>query len=98
MNTPHTILDIKNRIAEPARKYGIQRAYVFGSYARGNAALDSDIDICIEKGNIRTLFEFSGFCQDLEEIFGNKVDVVTTAGLSDDFKKQIEQDMVLVYG
>ena len=97
MNKPYTILDIKNKITKPAQQYGIQRAYLFGSYARGEAELKSDIDICIEKGSIRTLFELSGFCQDLEEIFGNKVDVITTAGLSDDFKKQIEKDMVLIY-
>ena len=98
MNKPYTILDIKNRIAEPARQYGIKKAYLFGSYARGEAGTESDIDICIEKGNIRTLFELSGFCQDLEENLENKVDVITTTSLSDNFRKQIEKDMVLVYG
>ena len=64
----------------------------------GEAERESDIDICIEKGKLRTLFELSGFCQDLEETLGNKVDVVTTAGLSNDFKEQIEKDMLLIYG
>ena len=71
---------------------------MYGSYARGEAGNESDIDICIEKGKLRTLFELSGFCQDLEEILGNKVDVVTTAALSDDYREQIEKDMVLIYG
>jgi len=98
MISSYTVADIKNKITDTARQYGIQKAYLFGSYARGEAGLESDIDICIEKGNIRTLFELSGFCQDLEEILGNKVDVVTTAGLSADFKEQIERDMILIYG
>jgi predicted nucleotidyltransferase len=98
MDKPYTIAEIKTKIIDPARQYGIQKAYLFGSYARGEAGFGSDIDICIEKGKIRTLFELSGFCQDLEETLGNKVDVVTTIALSGNFKKQIEKDMILIYG
>ncbi|MDR2701610.1 MAG: nucleotidyltransferase domain-containing protein [Spirochaetaceae bacterium] len=97
MDKPYTITDIKNKITNTARQYGIQKAYLFGSYVRGDAGLESDIDICIEKGKLRTLFELSGFCRDLEETLGNKVDVVTTVSLSGDFKKQIEKDMILIY-
>ena len=98
MNKLHTIEEIKKRITGIAQQYGIQKAYLFGSYARGEAMPESDIDICIEKGKIRTLFELSGFCQDLEEVLENKVDLITTSSLSDNFKKQIEKDMVLLYG
>ncbi|MCL2069420.1 MAG: nucleotidyltransferase domain-containing protein [Treponema sp.] len=98
MRKPYTIPEIKNKITCVAQQYGIQRAYVFGSYARGDATYDSDIDICIEKGKIRTLFQFSGFCQDLEESLENKIDVITTTGMSSDFKEKIEKDMILVYG
>jgi predicted nucleotidyltransferase len=97
MNERYTIPEIKTKIAETARQYGIEKAYLFGSYARGEAGIGSDIDICIEKGKLRTLFEFSGFCQDLEESLGNKVDVITTSSLSGDFRKQIEKDLVLIY-
>jgi len=98
MNDSHTITEIKNKISDTARKYGVQKAYLFGSYARGEAKHESDVDICIEKGKLRTLLELSGFCQDLEETLGSRVDVVTTAGLSGDFKEQIEKDMILIYG
>ena len=98
MGGQYTIAEIKNRITDTARQYGIQKAYLFGSYARGEAGNDSDIDICIEKGKIRTLFELSGFCLDLEEMLKNKVDVVTTTSLSADFKEQISKDMILIYG
>jgi predicted nucleotidyltransferase len=98
MNKPYTIEEIKGKITSTARQYGIQKAYLFGSYARGEARVESDIDICIEKGKIRTLFELSGFCQDLEESLENKVDVVTTAGLSGNFRERIEKDMILIYG
>ena len=98
MNKPYTVEEIKTKVALTARKYGIQKAYLFGSYARGDAGLESDIDICIEKGQIRTLLEFSGFCQDLEEMLEKKVDVITTVGIKNAFRNQIEKDMVLIYG
>jgi len=97
MDKQNIVAEIKSKITNTARQYGIQKAYLFGSYARGEAGLKSDIDICIEKGKLRTLFELSGFCRDLEETLGSKVDVVTTAGLSGNFKEQIKKDMILIY-
>jgi len=98
MNNLYSLNEIKTKVANTARQYGVKKVFLFGSYARGKANPESDIDICIEKGNIQTLFELSGFCQDLEETLGSKVDVVTTVALSEEFKKQIEKDMVLIYG
>ena len=98
MGEIYSVSEISNKISEAASKYGIHKAYLFGSYARGKAENDSDIDICIEKGKLRTLFELSGFCHDLEEILEKKVDIFTMNSLSADFKKQIENDLVLIYG
>jgi predicted nucleotidyltransferase len=98
MRSLFTIEDIKTKVSDTARQYGVKKVYLFGSYASGKANSESDIDICIEKGNIQTLFELSGFCQDLEETLGNKVDVVTTAGMAGEFREQVEKDMLLIYG
>jgi len=98
MDNTYTLDEIKTRVSDKARQYGVKKIYLFGSYARGEASPGSDIDICIEKGSIRTLFELSGFCQDLEEILGNRVDLVTTIGMSREFKEQVEKDMVIIYG
>ena len=98
MSESYTVTEIKNKISETARQYGINKAYLFGSFARGDVGNNSDIDICIEKGELRTLLEFSGFCQDLEEALGNRVDVITTTGISENFRERIEKDMILIYG
>ena len=98
MEKPYTIAEIRNRITTTAQQYGIQRAYLFGSYARGEAEHDSDIDICIEKGKIRTLLDLSGFYLDLEKSLQHKVDVVTTDGIDKDFKNEIEKEFVVIYG
>jgi predicted nucleotidyltransferase len=86
MSILYTIEDIKTKVSDTASLCGVKKVYLFGSYASKNASPESDIDICIEKGNIQTLFELSGFCQDLEENLGNKVDVVTTTGMTGEFK------------
>jgi predicted nucleotidyltransferase len=98
MENLYTLEEIRGKVADTARQYGVEKAYLFGSYARGEASVESDIDICIEKGKIRTLLDLSGFCQDLEESLDSKVDVVTTTGLRGNFKDKIEKEMVLIYG
>ncbi|GBR73027.1 putative nucleotidyltransferases [Candidatus Termititenax aidoneus] len=96
-NFLYSVDDIKSRVAGVADKYGIGRAFLFGSYARGEATPQSDIDICIEKGQLRTLLELSGFYQDLEKTLQHKVDVVTMDGLDNNFKAEIKKEFVLIY-
>ena len=95
---PYTLKDIKTRIAPVAKKYGVGRVYLFGSYSRGNANTDSDLDLCIEKGNIRTLLDLSGFKIDAENALSKKVDVLTTTGIDSDFMRSIEKEMKIIYG
>jgi predicted nucleotidyltransferase len=52
--------EVKSAIASVAREYGVEWAYLFGSYARGEAGPDSDVDICIQKGNVRSLIGLRG--------------------------------------
>ena len=53
----YTIKEIKNIIKPILNKHGITDINLFGSYARGDARPDSDIDIYCDKGNIRTLID-----------------------------------------
>jgi len=76
--------------------YGAGRIYLFGSYARGDADADSDIDLRIDKGSIRGL-QLGGLAADLEDIFGMPVDLVPTGSLDDAFLKSISEDEVLLY-
>ena len=62
-----TIGEIRDVIREIAQRYGVERVTLFGSYARGEARSDSDIDLLIDKGRIRGIFQLSGFHLDLEE-------------------------------
>jgi len=95
---PYTLDEIKSRVAPVAKQYGAAKAYLFGSYARGEAKPDSDIDICIEEGKPLSLFDLSGLYLDLEEALAHEIDVVTAADIKGSFKKNIEKERVLVYG
>ena len=45
---PYTIDEIKKRITPVAQKYGLSAVYLFGSYARGEANENSDIDLLVD--------------------------------------------------
>jgi predicted nucleotidyltransferase len=95
---PYTLEEIKSRTVPVIKQYGIAKAFLFGSYARGDAKDESDIDICIEEGRPMSLFDLSGFYMDLEEGLKRRVDVVTTDGITGDFRKNIEKEWVRIYG
>lgn len=93
----YSVDEIRDIVREVARRYGVERVYLFGSYARGEAKPGSDIDLRIDRGKMRDLFELAGFSQDLQDRFNLKVDVLTTASLSEDFLNRIKKEEILLY-
>lgn len=91
-----SISEIQAIVARFAKKYGAQRIFLFGSYARGDMAASSDIDLRIDKGTIRGL-ELAGLLVDLEDALGVPVDLVPTGSLDDSFLASIRNDEVLLY-
>lgn len=96
MMVRHTIPEIQSIVSELAQKYGAQRIFLFGSYARGDIEPTSDIDLRIDKGSIRGL-ELAGFLVDLEDALGVSVDLIPTGSLDDGFLASIQNDEVLLY-
>lgn len=87
------------------KKYNIKRLYLFGSYARGEARKDSDIDLLIEGNNTHGLISFVAIQEAMEERLKKSVDLVeydammkndTRAGKR--FREHVERDKVLLYG
>ena len=92
----YDIETIRAKTVPIAKKYGVRRMSLFGSYARGEADDQSDVDLIIDKGKIVGI-EYFGFVYDLEDELGCHVDVVTT-GISDkEFLAEIKKDEVLLY-
>ena len=78
------------------KDYGAAKVSLFGSYARGDARPDSDVDLLVEKGAIRGM-QVLDFQEDLSNALGRPVDVVTTAGASERFLNKIRADEVVLY-
>ena len=92
-----TIKQIKQMIKPVMEKHGIKDVYLFGSYARGEANANSDVDIYCEKGDVDSLFKEVAFENELEQALGKKVDVVTIGSrLHDYFRQQLEEDMIKI--
>ena len=84
-------------VAPVAKQFGIKRVYAFGSYGRNEATSFSDLDIRIEKGAIRSLFQLADFRLTLEEALHIPVDVITSDARDQDFLSTVSKDEVLLY-
>ena len=87
-----------------ALKNNIKAIYLFGSYARGEATPESDVDIMIEGGNITTASEYFSLLEQIEKAFNKKVDLVMAeAALQNQTRAgkrlldHIEKDKVVLY-
>ena len=93
----YTVNEIKEKVTPVAKSFGVKSVSLFGSYARGNADAESDVDIYIEKGQIKNLIQYFMFVNELEKDLGCHVDVVTTGIEDKDFLIKIQKEGVLIY-
>ena len=93
----YTLDELYDRIAPIAKKYGLKAVYVFGSYARGEAKENSDIDLLIDGGDITSLWGLSAFRLDLEDALQKPVDMITLGIEDRDFLDHIRRDEVRLY-
>jgi uncharacterized protein len=75
----------------------VRKAYLFGSYARGEQDGKSDIDLLVELEDHVGLYKFVSIQLGLENQLGKKVDLVSENGLSPRLKPYIDQDKKLIY-
>jgi uncharacterized protein len=86
----------KTAISDTLKKYGVIRAALFGSAARGEALEDSDIDILVEFEKGRSLFDMAGLKLELEKLLKRQIDIVTYASLHPSLKKKILSEQVVI--
>jgi predicted nucleotidyltransferase len=87
----YTIEQIKEKITPVALKYQLLAVYIFGSYARGEATENSDVDILVDKTgitNLRGLFAMGGLFNDLSEALEKPIDLITTGALEEKSTKE----------
>ena len=81
MTTLQLIQQRKHEIMQIAAKYGAHNLRVFGSVARGEAGPESDLDLLVQFDANRSFFDLVTMTQELEDLFGRRVEVVTEQAL-----------------
>ena len=92
----------RKNIIEALRLYfstqPVLRAWLFGSFSRGEETKDSDVDIMVSLDKSKPIgLKFFGMWSDLEELLGRKVDLVSEGTLLPFAKESVERDKILVY-
>ncbi|MCL2434301.1 MAG: nucleotidyltransferase domain-containing protein [Clostridia bacterium] len=103
----YSIEELKTKIEPIARKYAIPAVWVFGSYARGDANDESDVDLLIDSRTpaLRNLFDLGGLYDELNRSFDKRLDIVQLESLSTDeawahspwFIRNVYDERVKVY-
>lgn len=88
---------IREAVASAAAGTLINRVYLFGSRARGDAGSESDIDLCVEASKGFSLIDAGLFADAVELSCGRPVDVISDAYLVPSMRKRILEDRVLLY-
>ncbi len=86
----------REEILRIAAQHGATRIRVFGSIARGEARPDSDVDLLVRMERGRSLFDLVGLWQDLEELLGRKVDVISEGGMSPYIRERILSEAIFI--
>jgi predicted nucleotidyltransferase len=84
----------RNEILDLAVGHGAKNIRVFGSAARGEGGPASDVDLLVDMEKGRNLLDLVGFWQDLEELLGCRVDVITDGGISPYLRERIYAEAI----
>ena len=94
-------MDISQVLKEKRREalrlaalHGAQNVRIFGSLARGEAGPGSDVDVLITLEPGRSLLDLIALKQDLEDLLGCKVDVVTEAAVSPYLRERVLKEAI----
>jgi len=89
---------MKKTIADYFKTQPVVKAWIFGSFARGEATPASDVDILVALDYTHLDgFGFFGMWGDLERMLGRSVDLVTESGLNPNIRESVERDKQLIY-
>jgi hypothetical protein len=94
VNTKELFGQKRETILGLAARHGARNVRLFGSVARGAAGDESDLDFLVDMEEGRSLLDLVAFWQDLEELLGCRVDVVTDGGISPYLRDHIYAEAV----
>jgi predicted nucleotidyltransferase len=94
----HSIQEIKTLVAPVARKFDVTKMWLFGSYARGEATVDSDIDFRFDRADDGWgIIKLINFQNALSDALGASIDAGHSNAYHRYIRKVIAEDEVLIY-
>jgi predicted nucleotidyltransferase len=91
MVTLRTLAERRSEILGLAERYRTGEVRVFGSVARGD---NSDVDFLIKPRRGCSLFDLGGLLEDLQDLLGCRVDLVTEDGLKPRLRERVLKEAV----
>ena len=89
---------MKQQIAEYFKTQPVLKAWLFGSFARGEETSDSDVDILVILDHSQPIgLKFFGMWGDLERLLGRPVDLVVDRTLAPYARESADRDKILIY-
>lgn len=90
---------IKKIASEYFKNKPVIKAWLFGSYARNEETAKSDVDILLlpDKTQHFSLFTLGGMYEDLKDLLGCEVDLITEGGLMPFARDSADKDKILIY-
>lgn len=87
---------IEESVQTVAKKWNIKQAFLFGSYARGEATETSDIDLILDVPDGTTYIDLGEISNELSTLLGVSIDITTLDSVLDSprFYKHIQDDLI----
>ena len=89
--------EIETALVSILGKYGVRKIGLFGSYARGEERIDSDLDVLVEFAERKSLLTLVRIERELSEHIGVKVDLLTEQAISPYLVERIKADLKVIY-
>jgi predicted nucleotidyltransferase len=86
-----------DRLIEVCRAHGTRRVALFGSFGRGDAGPDSDVDLIVEFASPTGLLGLVRLERELTEVLARSVDLLTEAAISPHLRDRIQREQRVIY-
>ena len=93
----YSVDELRMIVSDIAKQYGVKKVALFGSYSTGKQTPESDIDLLIDKGDIKGLFMLNSFINSLQDKLGKDVDVMTYDSLDRSLIKDYLNNEIVLY-
>lgn len=97
VSIPYIKKCLREILEKSKKNEDISKAYLFGSYARGEETSLSDVDIRLEVNDNFTLFDLTEIAYNLEEKLNKKVDIITSGNLDELLYEEIKKEEICIY-